>query len=115
MKHKKILVAVATTAMVGISSPAIAAELSNGSGQTCDHATLWHFVNNQTGGAPAGTITVEFSDGVIYQQAATLVNKNTQHFDVQATSGATLVHASTGNLPGRLVLSHTECEDTKKK
>lgn len=115
MKHKKMLVAIATTAMIGINSPAIAAELSNGSGQTCEHATLWHFVNTQTGGATTGTLTATFTDGSNWTVGPSKVNKSTMHFDVQTTGGATLEHATTGSLPGKLVLSHTECEDTKKK
>lgn len=115
MKHKKYWVAGAVTVLVGISSPAIAAELENGSGQTCapGAAGTWHFVNNQTDGAAAGVLNATFSDGTVYVGVApTAVNKNVQHFNVSA--GGTLVSAST-NLPGRLVLSDFDCDDVKKK
>jgi hypothetical protein len=113
MKHKKILVAVVTAAFVGISSPAIAAELSNGSGQSCgDSVGVWHFVNNQTGGAAAGTLTAEFSDGTVWTVEASKVNASNQHFYVESTG--TLLSAET-NLPGRLVLSDFTCDDSKKK
>lgn len=113
MKGNKVLVAVATAALVGISSPAIAAELSNLNGQTCgDGAGVWHFVNNQTGGATTGTLTATFSDGSVWVVGPSAVNKNTVHFIVE--SAGTLVGAST-NLPGRLVLSDFTCEDVKKK
>lgn len=113
MKGNKVLVAVATAALVGISSPAIAAELSNLNGQTCgDGAGVWHFVNNQTGGAAAGTLTASFSDGTHAMVTASKVLGSTQHFYVSA--GGDLLSAST-NLPGKLVLSDFTCEDVKKK
>ncbi len=113
MKHKKILVAVATTAMIGIASPAIAADLANGNGQSCgDGVGVWHFVNNQTGGAADGLLTATFSDGVFSMVAPSKNTGSTQHFYVESTG--TLISAST-NLPGRLVLSDFSCEDTKKK
>lgn len=113
MKGNKILVAVATATLVGISSPAIAAELSNLSGQTCgDGVGVWHFVNNQTGGAAAGTLTASFSDGTNAMVQASKVLGSTQHFYVSA--GGDLLSAST-NLPGKLVLSDFTCEDVKKK
>ena len=46
------------------SSPALAASISNISGQSCGDATgTWHFVNNQTGGAAAGTLDATWSSG----------------------------------------------------
>lgn len=113
MEHKKALVAIATTALVAVTSPAIAAELSNGNGQSCgDGVGVWHFVNNQTDGAGAGLLTATFSDGVYSLVAPTKVNRSTQHFHVESTG--TLISATT-NLPGRLVLSDFTCEDSKKK
>ena len=112
MKYKKIVVAVATTAMVGIASPAIAADLSNGNGQSCGEGVgVWHFINNQTGGAGAGLLTATFTDGVHSLVGPTKVLSSTQHFYVE--SSGTLVSAST-NLPGRLVLSDFTCEHIKK-
>lgn len=114
MQHKKILIAVSTAVLVGINSPAIAAELSNGSGQSCgDGVGVWHFVNNQTGGAAAGQLTATFSDGSVWKVGPSKVLGSVQHFYVE--SAGTLVSASTGSLPGRLVLSDFTCDDPKKK
>jgi hypothetical protein len=113
MKNRKTLVLGAAVALVTISSPAVAATLSNGSGQSCGDAVgVWHFVNNQTGGASAGTLTATFTDGTVWVVGPSLVNQNTQHFIVE--SAGTLSTAST-NLPGRLVLSDFSCGDVKKK
>lgn len=113
MRNRKLWVTGATMALVGISSPAVAAELSNGSGQSCGDAIgVWHFVNNQTGGAAAGTLTATFSDGTTWTVGPSATNRNVQHFYVE--SAGTLVSASTGSLPGRLVLSDYSCEDVKK-
>lgn len=113
MRSKKYWVMGTTAALVMVSSPAVAATLSNGSGQSCGDALgVWHFVNNQTGGAAAGTLTAEFTDGTVWNVPASAVNQNTQHFYVESTG--TLVTATT-NLPGRLVLSDFSCEDVKKK
>jgi hypothetical protein len=114
MKHKKILVGVATATLVGISSPAIAVSISNLNGQTCGSGVgTWHFVNNQTGGATtAGILTVSFSDGTNVQVTADKIVQNTQHFNV--TAGGDLLSAST-NLNGKLVLSDFTCEAGPKK
>jgi hypothetical protein len=95
-----------------VSSPAVAAELSNAHGQTCEHVGVWHFVNNQTDGAAPGILSATFSDGVVWAMAPSKVTRSTQHFYVE--SSGTLVTASTGALPGRLVLSDYSCEDVKK-
>lgn len=113
MKHKKSLVTAAAIALVGMTSPAFAAELSNANGQTCDGVGVWHFVNNQTGGASAGLLDVTFSDGTVWSVAPYKVLRNTQHFQVESSDLGTLISAST-NLPGRLVLSDFECEEEKK-
>lgn len=111
MKYKKSLATAGAIALVGISSPAFAADLSNANGQTCDGVGVWHFVNNQTGGASAGLLTATFSDGTVWNVAPYSVLRNTQHFQVE--SSGTLLSAST-TLPGRLVLSDFTCEDEKK-
>lgn len=98
---------------LAIPTVAVAATLSNGNGQTCDGAGTWHFVNNQTDGASAGTLTANFSGGLTVTTGAGAVNQKTQHFFVSTTGGATLLSAST-NLPGRLVLSDFTCDDDKK-
>jgi hypothetical protein len=88
--------------------PAQAADIENLSGQSCGDLTgTWHFVNNQTGGAPAGTLTATWSSGDTCSVGAATVLQNVQHFFCTA-SGA-LESAST-NLPGRLVLSDFTCE-----
>ena len=68
----------------------------------------WHFVNNQTGGAAAGTLTASFTSVPTQcSVGASAVNQNTQHFFCTGHSG-TLLGAST-NLPGKLVLSDVTC------
>ena len=113
MLHRKHAVALATIALVGVSTPAVAAEIGNLSGQSCGSGTgTWHFVNNQTGGAAAGTLSATFSDGSVYSGVApSKVLGSTQHFYVSA--GGTLLSAST-NLPGKLVLSDFSCDTVKK-
>lgn len=94
------------------SSPAMAASISNLSGQSCGAAEgTWHFVNNQTGGAAAGTLTATFDSGQTCTVSASAVNKTTQHFYCTDYSGK-LLSAST-NLPGKLVLSDFSCETSK--
>lgn len=112
--RKYLAVACLTTlATVAIATPVVAADLSNGSGQSCPEGSVgtYHFVNNQTGGAAAGTLTATFSDGTVWVVGASQVNRNTQHFIVE--SEGALVSAST-DLAGRLVLSDFSCGDVKK-
>ena len=91
----------------------MAATLSNTFANNCTGSATFHFVNNQTGGAAAGSLTATFSDGSTCTTGPAAINQNTQHFfcDV-ATAGATVTSATT-NLPGRLVISGVEC-DTKE-
>ena len=97
---------------LGVSCAALAANLSNLSGQSCgDFTGAWHFVNNQTGGAPAGTLSATWSSGDTCTVSASKVNSSTQHFNCIASG--TLNSAST-NLPGRLVLSDFTCGDKKE-
>jgi hypothetical protein len=112
---RKLVAAAGLAAAIAVSTvtPAVAADLSNGSGQSCgDEVGSWHFVNNQTGGAGAGTLTATFSDGTVWVVGPSAINKNTQHFDVE--SAGTLISAKT-DLPGKLVLSDFSCDDVKKK
>jgi hypothetical protein len=112
--RKVVAVAVFVMALAGLLvAPAIPAVLSNAEGQTCPAGTVgtWHFVNTQTGGAAAGTLTAEFSGGQFWTVGPSKVNPNNQHFIVESTG--TLITAET-NLPGRLVLSDFSCEDVKK-
>jgi hypothetical protein len=95
-------------ALTAGASPVHAAVISNLNGQSCgDFSGNWHFVNNQTGGAPAGQITATWSSGDTCTVGPSKVNNTTQHFN--CTAGGTLVSAST-NLPGRLLLSDFTCE-----
>ena len=122
-KYKLIVGAAGLVAGLSLQgvAPAMAAQLANGNGQTCasGHA-LWHFVNNQTGGqqTPA-TLIASFSvpgvGTVNYSAVSNKVLQSVQHFDVETDGTATLVNASTGNLPGRLVLSDVTCVPGKKK
>ena len=122
MKKTLMTGARAAAFSVGMVLPAAAAELSNGASQSCDGLALWHFINNQTGGAAAGTLSATFTvDGNTTTYAGigpSQLNKNTQGFFVTTDGAAVLVDAST-NLPGRLVLSDVDCdgggkEDPKK-
>ena len=101
--------------MMAMTIPAGAADLHTphvGSSCGAGEVGVWHFVNNQTGGAAAGVITASFDGGaVLAVQGADKVNQNNQHFTI--TGGTTLDGAST-NLPGRLVLSDFTCEAEKK-
>lgn len=90
------------------SSPALAASISNLSGQSCgDFSGTWHFVNNQTGGAAPGTLTATWTSGDSCTVSPSAVNAKTQHF--LCTASGTLLSAYT-NLPGKLVLSDFTCQ-----
>ena len=110
---RKMMFAAAAFALAfGLSGSAFAADLSNLSGQSCgDLQGTWHFVNNQTGGAGAGSITAYFSSGTC-TTGPSKVNPSNQHFYCGASG--TLTGAST-NLPGRLVLSDFSCESKCEK
>ena len=93
MQKKKYWVMAATAALVTLSSPAVAAELSNGNGQDCGDAVgSWHFVNNQTGGAAAGTLNATFSDGTVWNVAPSAVSRR---------SAASTLSAMTEENPSR--------------
>ncbi len=108
----KILKAVPIALLLaGASSLVGAAGISNLSGQSCGGDTgTWHFVNNQTGGAGAGTLSATWSSGNTCTVTASKVLGSTQHF--YCTASGTLLGAST-NLPGKLVLSDFSCETVK--
>lgn len=112
MRTKKQLRTIVAVALGLASGAALAAELANLNGQTCGDATgTWHFVNNQTGGAAAGTLSALWSSGNSCVTAPSAINNNVQHFF--CTASGTLLSAST-NLPGRLVLSDWSCVDVKE-
>jgi hypothetical protein len=111
---RKFVIAAALIVALAIPVAAIAANLHNGQGSTCGDGFVgsFHFVNNQTGkNAPAGTLTVIFTDGTQIV-APDKINQSVQQWDVQ--SNGTLEDAST-NLPGNLVLSDFSCTPVKKK
>jgi hypothetical protein len=105
---RSLWIAFSAVAALGASQTVGAADLKNLSGQSCGAGTgTWHFVNNQTGGAADGVITANFTSG----QCIIGPSKNTgstQHFFCVGFSGA-LLGASTGALPGNLVLSDFSC------
>ncbi len=105
---KKLSGLVAFAAILCLSGASLAANLSNAIGSTCDGEGTWHFVNNQTGGAGAGTLTADFGLAGICQVDASAVLKSVQHFYCFTSGEATLTGAST-NLPGKLVLSDFDC------
>jgi len=105
---KKWNVIAAALATIGMAGVADAATLGNLSGQSCGSFTgTWHFVNNQTGGAGAGTLNGQWSSGNTCSVTASKVLGSTQHF--YCTASGTLLGAAT-NLPGKLVLSDFSCD-----
>lgn len=102
---------------LGLSTPVGAADLHTPhEGTSCGDGQVgtWHFVNVQTAGSAAGTITAVFDGGdAVIVQTSDQVNRNMQHFRVTGV-GEQLDTAST-NLPGRLVLSDFSCEGEPKK
>jgi hypothetical protein len=109
---KKQFVLAAAAVALGVTGAAIAANLGNLSGQSCgDHTGTWHFVNNQTGGAGAGTLSASWSSGNSCTVSASKVTASTQHF--YCTAAGMLTGAAT-NLPGKLVLSDFTCGDVKE-
>ena len=106
--HHLWLGASGTSGTSGIVMPAEAATLSNAIGTTCTGTCTWHFVNNQTQGQ-CGPLTAYFTcDGSNVQQTvnATSCLNTTDHYFVTTTGSCTLVTASTGTQPGRLLLSN---------
>ncbi len=101
---KSASIALALASAAGLVT---AANIGNLSGQSCGADTgTWHFVNNQTGGAAAGSLSATWSSGNTCTVSATKVLGSTQHF--YCTASGTLLGAST-NLPGKLVLSDFSC------
>ena len=110
---RKVLGLALVIGALALTPLAVSADLTNGNGQSCEGIGVWHFVNNQTGGAAAGSLTAQFSGGVTITTGPSKVLSNTQHFFVETTAGATLVDETT-NLPGRLQLSDFSCDSGKK-
>jgi hypothetical protein len=116
MKRQWLFVMTALFVVVGLAlmltAPAHAVDISNLSGQSCgDDCGTWHFVNNKTGGAAAGTLTATWDSGNLCLVSASKVLANTQHFNCFACGK--LESAST-TLPGQLVLSDFTCEQKEE-
>jgi hypothetical protein len=112
MKRQWVFTMVALFFVLGLAlmltAPAQAAEIKNLSGQSCGEGCgTWHFINNQTGGAAAGTLTATWDSGDECVVGASKVLNSTQHFN--CTACGALESASTGDLPGNLVLSDFTC------
>ena len=94
---------------IAFAGVAVAATISNINGQSCGTDTgTWHFINNQTGGAAAGTLNATWSSGDSCTVTASKVLRQHPTLQLHVASGA-LTSAST-NLPGRLVLSDFSCQ-----
>lgn len=103
-------------------TPARAAVLQNGSGQSCSGTGTWHFVNNQTGGACGSGITAVFTgDGGACNGTTGLSSiagtqtkclSSVDQYIVSTSGSCTLVSATTGSVPGNLVLSDFTCTPT---
>jgi hypothetical protein len=112
---RKLLVVAAVIAAIAIPAAALSATLDAtkftgliNAGAACEDGAFYHFVNNQTGGAAAGTLTATFDVGPnTVTGPYALAGPNVQHFSV--FSEEKLTGASTGALPGKLVLSDVEC------
>lgn len=102
----------ALTVAVGVAPAATLNPSQVGTTSAC--GGTWHFVNNQTGGAAAGSLTATFSvngSTVVVTVPASTVNPSNQQFNVVLAGPATLLSA-TSTLPGRLVLSDAPtCEE----
>src|SRR5512139_3464627 len=109
---KVISIALLTSLIMAIafSSLALAASINPSQiGSFCapGQTGVWHFVNNQTGGAAAGLLTATFADAGTKLAAPDKVLGSTQHFYITGPAGP-LQSAST-DLPGKLVLSDLTC------
>ena len=113
---KKLFLGVALVAALALPVVATSATLANGHEQNCKgDGELWHFVNNQTGGATSGFLKVEFKDenGSSFYETSSdpKVLKSVLQWDIYTDGDATLVNAWSGtqlglsDIPGRLVLS----------
>lgn len=105
------VIAMAMATGVGSASDITICENAIGASCPTDSDGTWHFVANQTRGAPAGNITVTFSDAVCSESASS-VNRNNQHFFCTGFSGP-ILDAYT-DLPGRCVLSDFDCGEPPK-
>jgi len=94
-----------------IVTPASAANLSNGSAQTCNGTGTWHFVNPQANGACQPLTVVFSSDGTLVAKTATVAqcNTNTTNYNTIQTSGNCTLVSAFNTAPGKVVLSDFAC------
>ena len=119
---RKFFFALGAIVALAIPTVGIAADLhSPHIGSECKSADLrvWHFVNNQTGGATGGTLTAMFDlngdddsndpGEIITNSNPTHVNNNVLQWDIFLSGDVTLLGASSTSggvsIPGKLVLS----------
>ena len=85
---------------------------SSGAGDMCNGSGTWHFVNNQTGGDCGTGLPAEFmcnGSTVTLSGTQTKCLSSVDQYIVTTTGDCTLVTASTGSVPGKLVLSDFSC------
>jgi hypothetical protein len=90
---------------------ALAADMTNGIGATCNGIGAWHFVNNQRDGA-VGSITATFTCGastVIITATPDQISGPVLHFRIATDGDCELESATTGSVPGKLLLSDFAC------
>jgi len=106
---KNSVLAMIVGLVLAISAAALAALLHfDHVGTTRTGSCVWHFVNNQTDGAAAGTLTADFDIGTCETGPRLPVNQNVQHFFCN-TDGTAVLEGAFTDLPGKLVLSGVTC------
>ena len=117
MRKFVFVLALAISLMAALTVPVGAAELHAAHQNTIKDKCktgdimLWHFVNNKTGGANAGLLTVEFSNGEIVSDVPPdKVLRNVQHWFVR---GPAELETANTTLAGMLVLSDNKCVAAK--
>jgi hypothetical protein len=118
---RRLLVVAVLLGALAIPLAALGATMQRGAGASCPDGMVgtWEFVNNQTGGAPAGKLHAVFymteyganiDFGPVSPDEATFgrANRNTQKWTLFTNNSARLVSADT-TLPGKLVLESFSC------
>jgi hypothetical protein len=98
-------------ALCGLATPALAADLTNGFGDTCNGTGTWHFVNPHADG-DCEPLTVTFScGGTIVTKTASIFkcNTNTTNYNTIQTSGDCTLISASNTAPGKVVLSSLFC------
>ena len=107
---RNVLVSLALTAGIAAPIVAVAADLHEPHKGTMGEGNCsWHFVNNQRDGA-TGTLDAFFSCGNVLDQVPSKVNRKVLHFRITTSGSCTLMDASTGSVPGKLLLSDFTCK-----